>query len=92
MCQTGSICVLNTRFEHWICSSGSTGKHTRSVLFGNADLLNLQFDMLDLNTGFALRSSTDEHKYSFLHAAQLNFQLDKDKVRGNTLARCVLRL
>ena len=54
LCQTGSICVLNTRFEHWICSSGLTGKHTHSVLFGNAAPLNLQFDMLDLNTGFAL--------------------------------------
>ena len=85
MCQTGSICVLNTRFEHWICFSGSTGKHIRSVQF-------LQFDLLDLNTGFALRGSTDEHNYSFLHAAQLNFQLDKDKVRGNTLVRYVLRL
>ena len=30
---TCSICVLNTIFEHWICSSGSTDKHTRSVLF-----------------------------------------------------------
>ena len=25
LCQTGSICVLNTRFEHWICCSGSIG-------------------------------------------------------------------
>ena len=25
--QTGSICVLNTIFEHWICSSGSTDTH-----------------------------------------------------------------
>ena len=41
-------------FEHWICSSGSTDKHTRSVLFRNAARLNLQFDMLDLNAGFAL--------------------------------------
>ena len=41
-------------FEHWICSSGSTGEHTRSVLFRNAARLNLQFDMPDLNTGFAL--------------------------------------
>ena len=35
-------------FEHWICSSGSTDKDTRSVLFGNAE------PILDLNTGFAL--------------------------------------
>ena len=48
------ICVVNTRFEHWICSNGSTDKHTRSVLFGKAARLNLQFDMLHLNTGFAL--------------------------------------
>ena len=48
------ICVLNTRFEHRICSNGSTDKHTRSVLFGRAARLNLQFDMLDLNVGFAL--------------------------------------
>ena len=41
-------------FEHWICSSGSTDKHTRSVLFGSADRLNLQLYMLDLNTGFAV--------------------------------------
>ena len=37
---------LNTISEHWICSSGSTDKHTRSVPFGNAARLNLQFDML----------------------------------------------
>ena len=27
-----SICVLNTRFEHWICSSGLTDEHTHSIL------------------------------------------------------------
>ena len=31
----------------------SSHKHTRSLLFGNTAQLNLQFDMLDLNTGFA---------------------------------------
>ena len=45
---------LNTIIEHWICSSGSTDKHTRSVLLRNAARLNLQFDMLYLNAGFAL--------------------------------------
>ena len=35
-------------FNNRICSSGSTGKH--SVLFGNAARLNIQFDMLELNT------------------------------------------
>ena len=54
MWQTGSICVLNTIFEHWICSSGLTDKHTGSVLFRNTARLNLQFDMLYLNAGFAL--------------------------------------
>ena len=52
--QTGSICVLNTIFEHWICSSGLTDKHTGSVLFRNTARQNLQFDMLYLNAGFAL--------------------------------------
>ena len=37
--QTGSICVLI---------------NTHSVLFGNVARLNLQFDVLDLNTGLAL--------------------------------------
>ena len=36
MWQTGSICVLNTRYEQWISSCGSPDKLTRSVLFGNA--------------------------------------------------------
>ena len=35
-------------FQQWICSSGSAGEH--SVLFGNAARLNVQFDMLELNT------------------------------------------
>ena len=53
-------------FEHWICSGDSTDKHTRSVLFENADdSVNLQFNMLDLNTGFALAVPlSDEHTRS----------------------------
>ena len=38
--QTGSIVFW---FEHWICSSGLTDKHTHLVLFGNAAWLNLQY-------------------------------------------------
>ena len=37
-----------------ICSSGSTNKQTHSVLLGNVAGLHSQFDVLDLNTGFAL--------------------------------------
>ena len=45
--QTGSICFdLNTGFARLI--------NTHSVLFGNVARLNLQFDVLDLNTGLAL--------------------------------------
>ena len=45
------LCIdLNTGFPPVVRSD----KHTHSVLFGNVAQLNLQFDMLDLNTGLAL--------------------------------------
>ena len=50
-----------------------------------------------LDTGFALVWQFSsvfvvEEEFWKGHAARLNFQLDKDKVRGNTLVRYVLRL
>ena len=76
--QTDSICVLNTIFEHWISSSGSTDKHACSVLFRNAARLNLQFDMLYLNAGFALA-------VRMMNTARWNFHFEMCKQKSNTL-------
>ena len=43
--RTGSICVLIRTLARLI--------NTHSILFGNVARLNLQFDVLDLNTGLA---------------------------------------
>ena len=73
---------LNTIFEHWICSSGLTDKHTGSVLFRNTARLNLQFDMLYLNAGFSLVVRT-------INTARCITFTDFDmcKQRSNTLFR-----
>ena len=78
--QTGLICVLNTIFEHWIWSSGSTDKHTCSVLFRNTARLNLQFDILYFNAAFTL-------VVRMMNPARWNFHFDMCKQRSNTLFR-----
>ena len=47
--------------------------NTHSVLFGNVARLNLQFDVLDLNTGLTLVITEN--------AARWNFQFDMGKQR-----------
>ena len=82
------------------------GKQRRNTLFRfmnmlvqfcgeHAGLVSCQFCVLD--TGFALVLQFSsifelEEELCKRHAARLNVQLDKDKVRGNTLVRYVLRL
>ena len=66
--------------------SVSTHEHTRSVV-NTLVRFRVNFVSLDLlfSNSCPRYSNYTEEEFCKEHAARLNFQLDKDKVRGNTL-------